>query len=92
MLLLLYPPLYIYTASWNNIFEVRTAVATAAFHFSNLVAFFRRCRCAFDYAGVLAQVEDKGRQELRKFRAQAGIDAQEHLIALEKQVYTMTPV
>lgn len=34
------------------------------------------------------QVEDKGRQQLRRFRAQAGIDAQEHLLALKKQGWT----
>lgn len=31
-------------------------------------------------------MEEDGRQSLREFRTRAGIDAQEHLIALEKQV------
>lgn len=35
---------------------------------------------------LAVKVEDKGRQQLRRFRAQAGIDAQEHLLALKKQV------
>ncbi|CAB1116594.1 unnamed protein product [Ectocarpus sp. CCAP 1310/34] len=34
------------------------------------------------------KVEDDGRQSLREFRTRAGIDAQEHLIALEKQGWT----
>ena len=32
------------------------------------------------------KVKEKERQQLREFRAQAGIDAQEHLLVLEKQV------
>lgn len=32
------------------------------------------------------QVEDKAKQSLRQFRTQAGIDAQEHLLVLSKQV------
>lgn len=34
----------------------------------------------------VAKVEEKGRQRLWQFRTKAGIDAQEHLLALEKQV------
>ncbi|CBN78395.1 conserved unknown protein [Ectocarpus siliculosus] len=50
-------------------------------HFLNYEALLRR-------ELAKGKVEDDGRQSLREFRTRAGIDAQEHLIALEKQGWT----
>lgn len=35
---------------------------------------------------LIGQVKAEARSNLRNFRSQAGIDAQEHLLAIEKQV------
>lgn len=46
------------------------------------------CPSVLLYVCACIQVQDKERKKLRKFRAKAGIDAQEHLLALEKQAST----